>query len=89
MVDAHTGYGDVSNVADTVSRLELAGASGIQLEDRTWPKRCGHLSGKTVETAEVMERKLAAALAASSSDDFFVIARTDARSPLGLDEAIL
>ena len=63
LVDADTGYGDVSNVTDTVRRLELAGAAGVQLEDQTWPKRCGHLDGKTVEPLDVMVRKLRAALA--------------------------
>ena len=88
LVDADTGYGDVSNVADTVRRLELAGARGIQLEDQTWPKRCGHLDGKTVESVDVMVRKIRAALSARTSPDLFLVARTDARSPLGLDEAI-
>ena len=88
LVDADTGYGDVSNVADAVRRLERAGARGVQLEDQTWPKRCGHLAGKTVEPVDVMVRKLRAALAARVDPDLFVVARTDARSPLGLDEAI-
>jgi 2-methylisocitrate lyase-like PEP mutase family enzyme len=88
LVDADTGYGDVSNVTDTVRRLELAGAGGVQLEDQTWPKRCGHLDGKTVEPVDVMVRKIRAALSARSSPDLFLVARTDARSPLGLDEAI-
>lgn len=88
LVDADTGYGDVTNVADTVRRVEQAGAGGIQLEDQTWPKRCGHLDGKTVEPVDVMVRKLRAALAARRSPELFVVARTDARSPLGLDEAI-
>ena len=88
LVDADTGYGDVSNVTDTVRRLELAGARGIQIEDQTWPKRCGHLDGKTVEPVDVMVRKIRAALSARTSPDLFLVARTDARSPLGLDEAI-
>ncbi len=88
LVDADTGYGDVTNVADTVRRLEAAGAAGVQLEDQTWPKRCGHLDGKTVEPLDVMVRKLRAALAARRSPKLFLVARTDARSPLGLDEAI-
>lgn len=88
LVDADTGYGDVSNVTDTVRRLELAGARGIQLEDQTWPKRCGHLDGKTVEPVDVMVRKIRAALTARTSPELFLVARTDARSPLGLDEAI-
>lgn len=88
LVDADTGYGDVSNVTDTIRRLELAGAGGVQLEDQTWPKRCGHLDGKTVEPVDVMVRKIRAALDARSSPDLFIVARTDARSPLGLDEAV-
>lgn len=88
LVDADTGYGDASNVGDTVRRLERAGAAGIQLEDQTWPKRCGHLDGKTVEPVDVMVRKLRAAINARSSPELFLVARTDARSPLGLDEAI-
>lgn len=88
IVDADTGYGDVVNVAKSVERLESLGAAGIQLEDQTWPKRCGHLRGKTVEPTEVMERKIRAAVKARSSDDTLIIARTDARAPYGIDEAI-
>lgn len=88
IVDADTGYGDVSNVARAVATLEQRGASGIQLEDQTWPKRCGHLSGKTVEPTEVMVRKIRAAVSARASTDTMIVARTDARAPLGLDEAI-
>lgn len=88
LVDADTGYGDVANVSDTVRRLEQAGVNGIQLEDQTWPKRCGHLAGKTVEPAEVMVRKVSAAVQSRRSDDTLIVARTDARAPLGLDEAI-
>ncbi|WP_187264888.1 oxaloacetate decarboxylase, partial [Homoserinibacter sp. GY 40078] len=64
LVDADTGYGDVSNVADTVRRLEATGASAIQIEDQTWPKRCGHLSGKSVEPMDVAVRKVRAAVQA-------------------------
>lgn len=88
LADADTGYGDVTNVADTVRRLERAGAAGIQLEDQTWPKRCGHLDGKTVVPVEEMVRKLRAALAARTDPRLFLVGRTDARGPLGLDEAI-
>ncbi len=87
IVDADTGYGDVSNVADTVRRLEAAGAAAIQIEDQTWPKRCGHLSGKTVESREVAFRKIRAA-ARARREDTLLIARTDARATHDLDEAI-
>lgn len=87
IVDADTGYGDVANVADTVRRLEAAGAAAIQIEDQTWPKRCGHLSGKTVESREVAFRKVRAA-ARARRDDTLLIARTDARATHDLDEAI-
>jgi len=88
IVDADTGYGDVINVAKSVERLEGAGAAGIQIEDQTWPKRCGHLRGKTVEPAEVMIRKIRAAVRARSSSETLIVARTDARAPYGIDEAI-
>lgn len=87
IVDADTGYGDVSNVADTVRRLEAAGAAAIQLEDQTWPKRCGHLAGKSVVASDVAVRKIRAAVRARR-EDTLIIARTDARATDGLDEAI-
>ncbi len=88
MVDADTGYGDVSNVADTVRRLEAAGAAAIQIEDQKWPKRCGHLSGKTVESRDVAVRKVRAAVQARRDASTLIIARTDARATDSLDEAI-
>lgn len=88
IVDADTGYGDVSNVADTVRRLEATGASAIQIEDQKWPKRCGHLKGKSVEPMDVAVRKIRAAVKARRNDDTMIIARTDARATHGLDEAI-
>lgn len=88
IVDADTGYGDVANVHDTVRRLERAGAAAIQLEDQTWPKRCGHLDGKTVEPADVMIRKIHAATDARRDERTAIVARTDARGPVGLDEAL-
>lgn len=88
VVDADTGYGDVANVHDSVRRLERAGAGAIQLEDQTWPKRCGHLDGKTVEPTHVMERKIRAATQARRDDGTAIIARTDARGPIGLQEAL-
>ncbi|WP_395640558.1 oxaloacetate decarboxylase [Pseudolysinimonas sp.] len=88
IVDADTGYGDVSNVADTVRRLEAAGAAAIQIEDQTWPKRCGHLSGKSVEAKDIAVRKVRAAVRARRDDTTLIIARTDARATDDLDEAI-
>jgi 2-methylisocitrate lyase-like PEP mutase family enzyme len=88
IVDADTGYGDVANVHDSVRRLERAGAGAIQLEDQTWPKRCGHLDGKTVEPADVMVRKIRAATQARRDETTAIIARTDARGPIGLQEAL-
>jgi 2-methylisocitrate lyase-like PEP mutase family enzyme len=79
IVDADTGYGDVVNVRDTVRRLEQAGANAIQIEDQVWPKRCGHLAGKRVIGRDDMLRKVAAAAQGR---------RTDARSPLGFEEAL-
>ncbi|GAB6902571.1 isocitrate lyase/PEP mutase family protein [Kineosporia succinea] len=88
LVDADTGYGDVSNVVDTVRKLEAAGASGIQIEDQTWPKRCGHLVGKTVEPADRAALKIRAAAAARTEPETLIVARTDARATDGLDEAV-
>ena len=88
IVDADTGYGDVVNVRDTVRRLEYAGANAIQIEDQIWPKRCGHLAGKRVISRDDMLRKVAAAAQGRRSDDTVIIARTDARGPLGFDEAL-
>lgn len=89
IVDGDTGYGNASNVARTVRGFEQAGASAIQLEDQTFPKRCGHFEGKTVIPLEEMLTKLYAALEARRDDDFLIIARTDARATHGLEEAIL
>jgi 2,3-dimethylmalate lyase len=88
IVDADTGYGDLSNVRDTVRRLEQAGVAAIQIEDQVLPKRCGHMAGKRVIAADEMARKVEAALAARRSPETVIIARTDARAPLGLDEAL-
>jgi 2-methylisocitrate lyase-like PEP mutase family enzyme len=88
IVDADTGYGNAVNVLRTVRDLQDAGASGVFLEDQVWPKKCGHMTGKrVVETAE-HAAKIRAAVDARGERDLFVVARTDARQPLGLDEAI-
>jgi 2-methylisocitrate lyase-like PEP mutase family enzyme len=88
IVDADTGYGNALNVARTVRLLERAGASAIQLEDQTFPKRCGHLRDKAVVPSAEMVGKIRAALDARSSPDLLVIARTDAAATNGLPEAL-
>ncbi len=88
IVDADTGFGNALNVQRTVREFERAGASMIQLEDQTFPKRCGHLEGKSVVGAAEMCGKLRAALDARRSDDTLILARTDALAVEGLDAAL-
>ncbi len=88
IADADTGYGEGDNAARTVRVLEQAGVSGIHLEDQVFPKRCGHLEGKELVPAEEFCEKLRMVAAAKTSKDFVLIARTDARGVLGLDETI-
>jgi carboxyvinyl-carboxyphosphonate phosphorylmutase len=88
LVDADTGYGNPLNVWRLVRDLESLGAAGIFLEDQVWPKRCGHMAGKDVIAKEEYMPKLKAALEARHSKDFIIVARTDARAPIGLEEAI-
>jgi methylisocitrate lyase len=88
LCDADTGFGEALNVERTVQLMEEAGAAGIHLEDQHFPKRCGHLSGKTLVPAEEMVAKLRAAIAARRDPDFVIIARTDARSVTGFDDAV-
>lgn len=88
VVDADTGFGNALNVIRTVRLLERMGATGIQLEDQTSPKRCGHLAGKTMVSAAEMVGKLHAALDARASDDTLIVARTDAIAIDGIDAAI-
>ena len=88
IADADTGYGGPMNVVRTVRSYEAAGVAAIQLEDQVFPKRCGHLPDKRVVDTEVFEQTLGAALDARSDDNLLVVARTDARAPLGLDAAI-
>ena len=88
IADADTGYGAPMNVVRTVRSYDAAGVAAIQLEDQVFPKRCGHLADKQVVDAAVFEQSLAAALDARSDDNLLVVARTDARAPLGLDAAI-
>jgi methylisocitrate lyase len=88
VADMDTGYGNPLNVRRTVQEVVNAGAAGIILEDQEWPKKCGHFEGKRVIPAEDHAAKLRAAIDARGDDDLVIIARTDARAPLGLDEAI-
>lgn len=88
IVDADTGYGNALTVWKLVKELEALGASGMFLEDQSWPKRCGHMKGKEVVSKEEYAEKLQAALDARTSKDFIIVARTDARETEGLDKAI-
>jgi methylisocitrate lyase len=88
IVDADTGYGNAINVIRTVEDLLRAGAAGMFLEDQVWPKRCGHMKGKQVIPLDEQLKKLRAAVEAKAEQDFFIVARTDSRQALGLDEAI-
>jgi methylisocitrate lyase len=88
IVDADTGFGEAVNVERTVVELEGAGVAAIQFEDQQLPKRCGHLSGKTLVDPDVMCAKLRAAAAARYDSDLVIIARTDARGTSNLDDAI-
>jgi 2-methylisocitrate lyase-like PEP mutase family enzyme len=88
VADADTGFGNPLNVQRTVAAYQRAGVAGLHIEDQSFPKRCGHLDGKTViPTAEFVE-KLHAAVDARTDPDLVIIARTDARGPLGFAEAI-
>ena len=88
IVDSDTGYGNAVNVVRTVTELMRAGAAGMFLEDQVWPKRCGHMRGKQVVPLDEYLKKLNAAAAARGDGDLFIVARTDARQALGVDEAI-
>jgi len=88
IADADTGYGGLLNVRHTVRGYEDAGVSAIQLEDQEFPKKCGHTPNRRVVAMADMVKKIEVAVDSRRSDDFLVIARTDARTRLGLDEAI-
>lgn len=88
IADGDTGHGDLHNVMRCVEEFEAAGAAGIILEDQIFPKRCGHFEGKQVIPGEEMVLKWKAAARARGDDDFLFIARTDAREPNGLEDAI-
>ncbi|HSF51365.1 MAG TPA: isocitrate lyase/PEP mutase family protein [Nitrososphaeraceae archaeon] len=88
LVDIDTGYGNPLNVWRMVTDLEKLGAGGIFLEDQVWPKRCGHMKGKSVISKEDYVQKLKAAIDARKSKDFIIVARTDSLAQYGIDEAI-
>jgi methylisocitrate lyase len=88
IVDGDTGYGGVLNVQYLVRELVRIGARGVILEDQVWPKRCGHMRDKSVVPLEEHAAKIAAAREARGDAPFIIVGRTDARAPLGLDEAI-
>jgi len=88
IVDADTGYGNALNVRRTVQLMERAGATAIQLEDQDFPKRCGHLDGKSLVAADEMVGKIKAAVDARQSDDTLIIARTDAVAVEGFEAAL-
>ena len=86
--DADTGYGNALNVYFTVRGFEDAGLAAIMIEDQVWPKRCGHMAGKQVISAEEMVLKIKAAVDARRDPNFLIKARTDATAPLGVEETI-
>ena len=88
IADADTGYGNQINVVRCVQDYERAGVAAIHIEDQILPKKCGHMEDKQVVDASVMVGKIRAAVASRQDDDFMVIARTDARAPHGMDEAL-
>ena len=88
IADGDTGYGGLLNVQHTVRGYEAAGAAAIQIEDQEFPKKCGHLLGRRVIPLQDMVAKIKVAVESRSSSDFLIIARTDARTAHGLDEAL-
>lgn len=88
IVDADNGYGNALNARRTVRAFEGAGVAGIHIEDQTWPKRCGHMMGKSLIPKEEMVQKLRAALDARRDPDFVIIARCDAYLVEGLDAVL-
>jgi methylisocitrate lyase len=88
IVDADTGFGEDEEVAQTIRDLEKAGLAGCHIEDQEFPKRCGHLAGKTIVDLETMIARIKAAVSARRDKDFLIIARTDARAVEGFDRSI-
>ena len=88
IVDADTGFGGAENAARTIEEFERAGLAGCHIEDQEFPKRCGHLAGKSLVAVEDMNAKIAAAAAAKRDKDFLLIARTDARAVESFAKAV-
>ena len=88
IADGDTGYGGLLNVRHTIRGYEAAGAIAIQLEDQEFPKKCGHTPGRRVIPMEDMVKKIEVAVNSRTDPNFQIIARTDARTTLGLDEAL-
>jgi len=88
IVDADTGFGGSENVARTIHELEAAGLAGCHIEDQEFPKRCGHLAGKSLIDVEEMTERINAAVAARRDPDFMIIARTDARAVEDFDRTV-
>ncbi|MEY2562588.1 MAG: methylisocitrate lyase [Verrucomicrobiota bacterium] len=88
IVDADTGFGGAENAARTIEEFERAGLAGCHIEDQEFPKRCGHLAGKTLVETEDMNEKIRAAAAARRDPDFLLIARTDARAVESFAKAV-
>src|SRR5216117_3466277 len=88
IVDADTGFGGAENVARTVCELEKAGLAGCHIEDQEFPKRCGHLAGKSIVDVHEMIARIKAAVAARRDQDFMIIARTDARAVEDFDRTV-
>ena len=88
IADADTGYGGLLNVQHTVKAYENLGVSAIQIEDQEYPKKCGHTPGRRVIPTSDMVRKIKVAVDTRTKDDFLIIARTDSRTGLGIEEAL-
>jgi methylisocitrate lyase len=88
IVDADTGFGGAENVARTICELEKAGLAGCHIEDQEFPKRCGHLAGKSVVDVDEMAGRITAAVKARRDEDFMIIARTDARGVENFDQTV-
>jgi methylisocitrate lyase len=88
VVDGDTGFGEALNAARTVAEMEAAGVSAVHFEDQVLPKKCGHLDGKVLVSAEAMAEKIRATCAARCDPDFMIIARTDARGVTSFDDAV-
>ena len=86
--DADTGYGNAMSVYFATRAFEKAGVAAVMFEDQVWPKRCGHMAGKSVVASAEMVQKVKAAVDARADPDFIIIARTDAAGPISVDEAI-